>query len=128
MLRSEWDALGPAARALMAQSRTCIGETIVDGEQGKLQAADNADLVENVREMMFHGVFTEGKLARNLLVAQAGNDGGQNFHLALRQTVVAWRFVTRGASPHVVHDVAHSFAPDPILPSHHGADGLHQQL
>src|SRR5271157_1236518 len=124
MLRSESDALGPAARALMAQSRTCIGETIVDGEQGELQAADNADLVENVREMMLYCVFTEGELARNLLVAQASNDGGQNFHLALRQAIIPWRFVTRGTSPHVVHDVANSFAPDPILPSHHGADGL----
>jgi hypothetical protein len=36
----------------------CIGKVIVDGEQRQLQAADNPDLIEDIREMMFHRVFT----------------------------------------------------------------------
>jgi len=69
-----------------ATNRLCwrFREPVIDGEQRQFQTTGYADLVENIRQVMLDRVFAERKLARDLLIAETGDDGRQDIHFALR--------------------------------------------
>ena len=71
-----------------------LRQAVVDGEEGKFQAAVHPNFVEDVGEVVLHRVFTEGKAAGNFFVAEPGDDAHQNIHLTLGETVVLLRLVT----------------------------------
>src|SRR5271165_6377745 len=79
----------PTALQEMAFLAWRLRQAIVDGKQCQLKPAGDPDLVENVGQVMFDRVFTERETACDFFVAQPGDDGGQNVHLAFGKAVVA---------------------------------------
>ena len=56
-------------------------------KQGQFQASGYTGLVEDVREMALHGLFADGELFGDVLVAAAFHDAGDDFELPRRQAV-----------------------------------------
>ena len=66
-------------------------EPVPDREQRELEAARDAGLVEDAGEMVFDRLEADASPVRDIPVAVAGNDGGDNFDLSGRQAVLARR-------------------------------------
>src|SRR5204862_6607326 len=97
-----------------------LHELRVDRHERELEAVRDAELVENVRNVVLDGVFADGELTRDVLVGQSAYDGGDDLLLARREAKPPLR-VGRRLPANVVQQVSDRVAIDPGLPRHHRA-------
>src|SRR5690349_13312250 len=63
-------------------SKAWIDQGVIHGEEGQFKAGGNSQLIENIREVMLHGLLADGEPLRDVAVTIAGNNGRNNFQLA----------------------------------------------
>src|SRR6516162_2778819 len=61
-------------------------ELMVDGEQRQFQPVRNANLIEDVPEMVFHGLLADGELPRNFAVRKTGHNRRYHIQFARRES------------------------------------------
>src|ERR1700733_1321571 len=102
-------------------------EFVGDGEERQLQPGRDASLVEDVREVAFHGLFADGELFGDVLVAAAFDDAGDDLELARGQAVG----LALGDGCSLLHEltegtqeVYYALAADPVVTGEDGSQGV----
>src|SRR5579875_4003303 len=65
-------------------------KVMIDGKQRQFQAVGDAELVENVSEVMFDGLLCNLKLLSDVLVGVAVNDGCDDIKFPRREVIGAF--------------------------------------
>ena len=90
---------------------------------------EDASLIEDVREMALHGLFRDGVLLRDVLVAAAFDDAGDHFELA-RGEAVGLALGDGGGLLHQLvqggKEVGDAFSADPVVAREDSTKGLRE--
>lgn len=108
-----------------------IYQVMTDDEKRELHAVGDAELIENVGDVVLDGLFAEGKLVSDFLIAISRDNCCNDLHLAGGEAKVLPGIHGSGARQKTVeqmHDVGHIFAAYPILPFHHAMDTLNNKF
>src|SRR5437660_7819398 len=117
------------ARAAQREERLAlIYEPMVDGVEGQLEPVRNPELVENVMEVVFDGLFADEELFPDFLVPVAlGNQLNDLFLAVAEQGLFAARAVVGGLGEGLHHLRGHAVV-EPDLAGVHPINALDQQV
>jgi len=105
-----------------------VDEPVVDGVQRQLEAVGHAELVENVVQMVFDGLFGDEKLFADFLVAKALRDELHNFFLAVaEQRLFAARAGFAGLRERL-HDLGGHAIVEPDFAGMHAVNAFHEEI
>src|SRR6185369_6604321 len=93
-------------------------QLVRDGEEGKLEAGGDTSLVEDIREVAFYGLFADGELLGDILIAAAFDNAGDNFEFAGCETVGLLLRGGRGLLHQLIEcgdEVDDTLAADPVV-------------
>src|SRR5436309_3384748 len=104
---------------------------MVDSKERELEAGGNSKFVEGIREVVFDGLFADGKLLRYVAIAVSGHDGGNNlkFPGSKAELGLARLCSCRGHEvAQGLNKIGDAFAPHPELSPYDGLDALEKQF
>jgi hypothetical protein len=105
-----------------------VDQPVVDGIQRQLEAVGHAELVEDVVQMVFDGLFGDEKLFADFLVAEALRDELHNFLLAVaEQRLFAARTGFAGLRESL-HDLGSHAVIEPDFAGMHAMNALHKKI
>src|SRR5205823_9889678 len=106
-----------------------VTKLVTRGEERQLETARDAELVENPREVMLDGVFSDRKPLRDRAVRPARNHHGDDAELGPGQAELS------GTPRRLRHQLAERIRKvcdrlvvDPVAAVHHGANAPEQKL
>lgn len=91
-------------------------EAVIDDEESQLKAAIDPKLIEDVGEMVFHGVLTQGQARGDLAVGTALKDDLDDLDLSSRQSVFVPPFgFAIAAFTQFLNQVGHAGIAEPVF-------------
>jgi hypothetical protein len=105
-----------------------IDQPVVDGVQRQLEPVGHAELVKDIVQMVFDGLFGDEKLFADFLVAKALRDELHNFLLAVaEQRLFAARPGLAGLRESL-HDLGGHAVIEPDFAGMHAMNAFHQEI
>src|SRR6267142_2573083 len=105
-----------------------VDQSMVDGVQREFEAVGDAELVENIVEMVLDGLFGDEKFFADFLVAESLGDELHNFFFAVaEQRLFAARPGFRGLRKRL-HDLGGHAIVEPDFAGVHAMNTFHQQI
>ena len=105
-----------------------VYESVVNGVQGQFEAVGDAELVENVVQMIFYGLLGDEKLFADFLVAETLRDELNNFFFAVaEQRLFAARTGFAGFRKRL-HDFGGHAVVVPDFAGVHAMNTFHQEI
>jgi len=105
-----------------------INQPVVNGVQRQLEAVGDAELVEDVVQMVFDGLFGDEELFADFLVAEALRDELHDFFLAVAEQ---WLFAARAGLAGLgkrFHDLGGHAVVEPDFAGMHAVNAFHEQV
>ena len=101
-------------------------ELMGDGEESQFEPGGDAGFVEDIREVPLDGLFADGELLGDVLVAAAFDDAGDDFEFARGEAVGLALGHSRGLLHQGVErgdQIDDALAADPVVAGEDGAQG-----
>jgi hypothetical protein len=108
-----------------------IYQMVTDSEEGKFHSVRNAELVEDVGDVVLDRLGAERELLTNFVVAVAGDNRGGHLELSRAQAKAlpsAFPLRASGIPPEQLNEVRNIFPTHPVLTLHDAANTLNYQL
>ena len=105
-----------------------IDQPMVNGVQRQFEAVGDAELVEDVMQMVFDGLFGDEELFADFLVAEALRDELHDFFLAVAEQ---WLFAARAGLAGLgkrFHDLGGHAVVEPDFAGMHAVNAFHEQV
>ncbi len=108
-----------------------VDEMVADSEKSELHAIRDAELIENVSDVVLDGLHAQREPLSNFSIAVPGHNGRDDFHLARSEAEILARALQTRARQKAVenlNDFGNLFPAYPVLPFHDRADTLNDQF
>ena len=105
-----------------------IDQPMVNGVQRQFEAVGDAELVEDIMQMVFDGLFGDEELFADFLVAEALRDELHDFFLAVAKQ---WLFAARAGLAGLgkrFHDLGGHAVVEPDFAGMHAVNAFHEQV
>src|SRR6266849_2025259 len=113
---------------LRAKSGGLIDKAMVDGVECQFEAVGNAELVENVVQVIFYGLLADKKLFADFLVAETLRDELHDFFFAVAEQGLFAPRAGFGRLREGLHDLGGHAIVEPDFAGVDAVDALHQQV
>src|SRR2546426_12460247 len=122
--------LGPLLTLGTLRRTGLPGEIVMQREQRQLEAIGHAELVEDVREVVFDRLLADRDLCRDVTVGIAAENHADDLELPRRETELfsARPRMRRREVAQRRGEIGHAFPSYPVLAGHHGANALEQHF
>ena len=103
-------------------------EAVINRKQSQLEAIGNADLIENISDVMLDGLFADGELLGNIAIRKTRHDGAHNIQFAAGQSesFLGILIDRRHIGPQGFNQVGHLMISNPEVALHNCTDAAEE--